>query len=82
MWRFGKRRRHFLANYQDYRTYLSHPTLRLPTTNNTAETLVHLIETLSQKARGFRRVQTLNEWITVLIKVRKQIYCRPKNQQS
>ncbi len=74
--------RGFLANYGDYRTYINHPEFRLPTTNNTAETLVHIIETLSKRARGFRNAQTLDEWITILIKIRKKIYCRPKNQQN
>lgn len=72
----------FVNHYEDYRTYLRYPALQLPTTNNTAETLVGLIEELSRRGRGFRSVRALNEWITAFIKTRKTILCRPKNQQN
>lgn len=68
----------FLANYRDFQTYLTHPHLNLPTTSNTAEVLVGLTEELSRRARGFRTVAALNEWITVLVKVRKTISCKGK----
>jgi hypothetical protein len=72
----------FITNYRDYRTYLTHPDLRLPTTNNTAETLISQIEGLCQRAHGFPNAAVCNEWITVLIKTRDSIKCRPKNQQN
>lgn len=68
--------------YEDYRTYLAHPNLRLPVTNNTAESLIGLIEEMGRRGRGFRTVQALNEWIMALVKTRKTIQCRPKNQQN
>lgn len=66
----------FVNHYQDYRTYLTRSDLRLPTTNNTAETLVGLIEELSRRGRGFRTVQTFNKWIAAIIKIRKTVRCR------
>jgi len=73
--------RGFLRNYQDYRTYLNYPELNLPATNNTSETLVGLVERLAQQARGFRNPDTFNEWICVLFKTKKFIYCRAKRPQ-
>ena len=75
-----------VSNYHDYRTYLENPDLNLPTTNNTAETFVGLVEELSRRGRGFKTIEAFNEWITILIKTRKKIFCRPrklkKDQQN
>lgn len=70
------------TNYADYRTYLKYPNLYLPTTNNTAETFVGLVEELSRRGRGFKTIKAFNEWITVLIKTRKKIFCRPKERKK
>jgi hypothetical protein len=66
----------FLANYDDYRTYLCHPELRLPTTSNTAEAFVGLIRDLCHRAHGFRTVRSMNRWIEALVKVKGSIKCR------
>ena len=72
----------FINHLHDYRTYLRYPELLLPVTNNTAETLIGLVERVSRHARGFRTVSVLHEWITVVIKTRRTIRCAPKNQQN
>lgn len=69
--------RGFSSNYREYRTYLIHPELRLPTTNNTAEALIGLVENICNRARGFSQIETLHEWITCLCKTRKTIRCAP-----
>lgn len=71
----------FLSNYHDYRTYLYHPELRLPTTSNTAEAFVGLVRELCRRARGFRTVRTMDQWIEALVKVRKVIKCRGKTHR-
>lgn len=68
----------FVNHADDYRTYLRHPELRLPITNNTAEAFVGLVEDLGRRARGFRTVSALHEWIVALVKVRRKIRCAPK----
>lgn len=70
-----------LTHYEDYRTYLAHPELHLPTTSNTAEACVGLIRELCHRARGFRTVKSMNRWIEALIKVRKSIKCRGKTNR-
>ena len=72
----------FVRNYQDYRTYLVHPELNLPTTNNAVESLNALIQALCQRARGFRTLSSLNEWITALCKARGTMKCRGNYQQN
>lgn len=69
--------RGFVNHHQEFRTYLRHPVLRLPLTNNTAETFIGLIEEVCSRARGFNRVEVLDEWIACIIKTRKTIRCRP-----
>lgn len=72
----------FVNHADDYRTYLQYPDLRLPVTNNSAETLIGLVEELGRRARGFRTVSTLHEWIIVLVKVRQKIKCTPKEKNK
>lgn len=72
----------FVNHVDDYRAWLRHPELRLPATNNTAETLIGLIEEVNRRARGFRTVAVLNEWITVATKTRATIRCAPAFHQQ
>lgn len=72
----------FVTSADDYRTYLNHPKLNLPTTSNTAESLNALVDDLSSRARGFRTVASLNAWIIALCKERGTIKCRGKYQQN
>ena len=72
----------FVTNYEEFRTYLRHPELRLPITNNTAETLNSLIEEVCSRARGFKSISVLEEWITCICKTRKTIRCAPKKSTN
>jgi len=72
----------FVTSADDYRTYLNHPELNLPTTSNTAESLNALVDDLLSRTRGFRTVASLNAWIIALCKDRGTIKCRGKYQQN
>lgn len=72
----------FVTSADDYRTYINHPELNLPTTSNTAESLNALVDDLLSRTRGFRTVASLNAWIIALCKDRKKIKCRGKYQQN
>ena len=72
----------FVNHYQEFRTYLYHPQLRLPITNNTAETFIGLVEEVGSRARGFKNVSVLNEWITCVCKTRKKIRCAPPEEKK
>ena len=72
----------FVNHYDDYRTYLTHPALRLPTTNNTVESLNSIIEKARKRANGFRSLKATHTWIIVALKTRGRIACNPKNQPN
>lgn len=74
--------RGFVTSAEDYRTYLTHPKLNLPTTSNTAESLNALVNDLFSRAHGFRTVTSLNAWIIALCKERGTMKCRGKYQQN
>ena len=69
----------FVNHFQDYRTYLRHPELNLPTTNNTAESFIGFVEEVCRRAKGFKNVDVLNEWVVCVSKTRATIKCRKKN---
>lgn len=72
----------FVTSAEDYRTYLNHPELNLPTTSNTAESLNALVDDLFSRARGFRTIASLNAWIIALCKERGTMKCRGKYPQN
>lgn len=72
----------FVNHYEEFRTYLAHPLLRLPTTNNTAETLIGLVEDVSRRARGFRTISVFHEWVSCVIKTRRTIRCAPRKSTN
>lgn len=72
----------FVKNYRDYRSYLTHSALHLPTTNNTAECLGSAIADLKQRMRGFPTLRSFERWITALLKFKKQIACNGFFQQN
>jgi hypothetical protein len=67
--------RGFGTNYRDFRTYMTHPELNLPTTNNTAESLASTIGYLKIRMRGFPTLNSFTKWITTLLKFRQRITC-------
>lgn len=65
----------FVRNYQDYRSFLTHPELNLPTTSNTAECLASTIADLKRRMRGFRTRDSFCSWIIALLKFKRKIKC-------
>lgn len=72
----------FVTHAEEYRMYLAHPELNLPTTNNTAESLNALIQSLSARAHGFRTVVSFHAWLIALCKARQTIKCRGARPQN
>lgn len=72
----------FCRNFKDYRTYLDYPRLNLPKTNNAAESLVGCVWAIRNRARGFRTINSLTEWIETLLKSKQTITCRGNNQPT
>ncbi len=72
----------FVTHAKEYRTYITHPELNLPTTNNTAESMNALIQSLAGRAHGFRTVASFNAWIIALCKEHKTIKCRGTHPQN
>lgn len=72
----------FLSTYGDFRSYLLYPELRLPTTNNTAESFNAIIGRLRTRAHGFRTIAALDKWICAIAKTRDAMKCNPGNQPN
>ena len=63
----------FVVNYADYLAYRRYPSLRLPTTTGSAESLVSSIRELLRQLRGVRTRAALEKWIRAYLK-----YCRTR----
>lgn len=72
----------FVRNYQDYRSYLVHPELHLPTTNNSAESLASTIADLKHRMRGFPTFQSFEQWVIALLKFKRTIACNEFRQPN
>lgn len=72
----------FVRNFGDYRLYLNRPDLRLPTTNNTAESLASSIADLKRRMRGFPTLHSFTSWIIALLKFKKKVACNGFHQQN
>lgn len=79
---FKKTLKGFVNHFRDFRTYLIHPELNIPTTNNTAEAFNGCVQELVHRARGFRSRRSLENWIAAIIKFKKTIKCSGKHQPS
>ena len=71
----------FLKCYGDFRSYLYYPAMNLPITSNSMESLINCIRSLQCKARGFRRIKSLDKWIAAICKHKKRIACNGRNYQ-
>lgn len=71
----------FVTHYQDYRSYLTHPELHLPTTNNSAESLASMLADLKHRMRGFPTLRSFEQWMTALLKFKQTIVCNEFHQQ-
>lgn len=64
----------------EYRSYLTHPVLNLPTTTNTVEGMNARIRELAGRSRGFRTPVALERWIVGFVRCNLTARCRPKQQ--
>ncbi len=72
----------FLKYLDEYRTYITHPELKLPRTSNTAESFISGLEKLCTHARGFRTRASFEQWLEAYMKHRKSIACNPSYQPN
>lgn len=77
-WYLRMQVREFLRYLGDFRTYLSHPELHLPTTTNTAETMIRLLRRLARQSHGFRTPTSAHRWIMAFIRLKRTIACNGK----
>ena len=68
----------FIRYYKEYRTYLYHPELNLPTTSNSVESIIGSIRKLCHRAHGFRTIESLILWTHALLKNKKFATCNGK----
>lgn len=74
--------RGFTTSYEDFRSYLYHPNLHLPTTSNTAESFIGLVREMRHRARGFSSEASFSRWLEALVKHRGSIACNGFSQQN
>lgn len=65
----------FVSYHEDFRTYLEHPELQLPKTTNSVESLISMVRNLCYRARGFRTLNSLTQWIEAFLKKKQRITC-------
>lgn len=71
----------FIKHYRDYRAYIYFPQYNLPVTSNSGETLVRQMRDLLSRAHGYRTMDSYQKWLEAVLKYRKTIVCKGKNQQ-
>lgn len=65
----------FVNAVEDYRTYLKHPELDIPTTNNALESFISQFQELCHRARGFATIHSLTSWVSAFSKYKNHITC-------
>lgn len=65
----------FLKHVPEYRTYLDHQDIDLPTTTNAAESLNNLIRELQRRSRGFCSPQSFLRWVNAVLMTKKTMVC-------
>ncbi|MDP4001007.1 MAG: transposase [bacterium] len=74
------RLRGLIKNLDDFRTYLRYPELNLPTTSNSAESLVQVVRDLQYRTKGFRTKKSFLRWLNAVCLNKKSMTCNGKNQ--
>jgi len=74
--RFGLKLRGFLEAYPHFRSYLTHPKLRLPNTTNCAENICGQLTSLVRRTRSFRSPESYFRWVIILLKQSPTICCK------
>lgn len=72
----------FLRHREEFRSYIRHPQYNLPFTNSAMENLCGSARNLLRRSRGFKTKKSLEDWISVFIKMKKEITCNGKNPPS
>src|SRR3989344_588302 len=72
----------FVNAVADYRTYLEHPELDIPTTNNAMESFISQFQELCHRARGFATIHSLTGWVRGFAKCKKHITCNGCHQPN
>lgn len=70
----------FMNAINDFRTYLAHPELHIPSTNNAMESFISQFQELCHRARGFSSADALSQWVTAFVKYKKRITCKGARQ--
>lgn len=78
----GLRVRGFLREMDDFRSYIHHPELKLPSTSNSAESTVNLISDMIGDTRGFGTKESLEKWVKIKVRSLKKIQCNGKDFQQ
>jgi len=66
----------FTKHYQDYRSYIGYPKLHLPRTTNAIESVIGSIRNICHRAKGFRTLNSLENWIIAFLKTKQKFKCR------
>jgi len=76
--------RRFLKDLPHYRSYLSHPSLGLPRTTNTVESMGRLVREMFRSSRAGSNPESVLLWAKALIRMRPEVRCngRPVNRIS
>jgi len=67
--------REFLACIEHYRAHLNHPTLGLPSTTNTVESMGALLRHLFKRHHSATTPKSVLLWATVMTRMRPEIVC-------
>ena len=74
--------REFLRSISYYRAYKTYPELDLPSTTNTIESMNSIIRDLLRRNHSASSPQSLLQWATALIRLRKKLNCNGKHHQQ
>lgn len=74
--------RGFLRYRECFRAYIKFPQYNLPATTSAMESLCASIRDFLRRSRGFRTVESFQQWVSAFIKVRSKIKCSGRNQPN
>lgn len=74
--------RHLLRTLSQFRSYQTHPDLRLPTTSNAAESLIGLLKCHLRRTRGLSTKDAMTDHNQAVFQRKQTIYCPPGLQPN
>lgn len=74
--------RSFLRTFEDFRSYLRYPQLRLPATSNAAESLIGMLKAHLARTRGLSTSRAMLRHMLALYQRKQTIHCPPKVQPN